>query len=278
MAKEPANRFSSADDLRLALEALLVAPDVDGANDPTKPLRPHPQAPRRRFPRTLVAAVAVVAVLAVGLVVWQSRPGLTDGSGTPGKLENPGEPVTHQTGWVSLFDGRTLDGWERLKPPGGSWNVENGWLVGRGPNGYLYTKHADYQDFRLRVTGRIPGKQNSGVFVRASPGDSLPHGYEVQLGWDSNEPSFGKVYGNLSSGLYRESHSIQRAVLVNPNEEFTLEIEVKGREIHTRVNGKEGVHFHTPANGLQTGRIGLQAMNEGKSAEFREIAIQELSP
>src|SRR5439155_12609935 len=43
--------------------------------------------------------------------------------------------------WVALFNGRNLTGWKTFPSAPGNWSVENGLLIGRGPQiSYLYTE------------------------------------------------------------------------------------------------------------------------------------------
>jgi hypothetical protein len=82
-----------------------------------------------------------------------------------------------QAGWISLFDGQTLTGWEGQID---EWRVENGAIVSSDradnpvPKGtvYLYWKGGDagqLGDFELKTDFRLEGeKANSGVQFRAA--------------------------------------------------------------------------------------------------------------
>ena len=81
---------------------------------------------------------------------------------TPGNLElNPDD-------FISLFDGKTLDGWEVL--PGGDWKVENGKIIGSQDkterrHGMLLSEKT-YSDFIVRLKYKAL-KGNSGFYFRS---------------------------------------------------------------------------------------------------------------
>jgi 3-keto-disaccharide hydrolase len=95
-----------------------------------------------------------------------------------------------QTGWVTLFDGKSLD---HFSPIGdANWRVEDGAIVADKGNGYLVSKNA-YTDFQIRAEFWVDTETNSGIFLRC--GDRTKVGavnaYEVNI-WDIRpDPSYG---------------------------------------------------------------------------------------
>lgn len=77
------------------------------------------------------------------------------------------------TGYVSLFDGKTLDGWDG-RP--GVWSVENGAIVGvstkekRAGNTFLVYHGATARDFDLKLEIKVEWGGGSGVQYRSSTG------------------------------------------------------------------------------------------------------------
>src|SRR5688572_5307251 len=70
--------------------------------------------------------------------------------------------------WHALFDGKTLNGWHAL--PGGTWNVEDGILVGRSDpkeerHGILISDK-QFKNFEIEVVYKAV-KGNSGLYFRA---------------------------------------------------------------------------------------------------------------
>jgi len=83
-----------------------------------------------------------------------------------------GAPQPGKDGWVSMFDGKTLDGW-KANQNAQSWSVKDGAIVGTAPaeglkfNTFLCSKKK-YGDFELKFKVRLKdGIGNSGVQIRS---------------------------------------------------------------------------------------------------------------
>ena len=76
-----------------------------------------------------------------------------------------------QSGWVTLFDGKSMAGWEDPRqnvPPGDAWTIDDGCLkANRRPRitEDLFTKDL-YRDFELEFDWRVGPGANSGVKYR----------------------------------------------------------------------------------------------------------------
>ena len=107
-----------------------------------------------------------------------------------------------EKGWVNLFNGKTLEGWEQR---GGKakYAVEDGAIVGttvpRTPNSFLCTKKVE-GDFVLELEFKVDPRLNSGIQIRSNSvpgyGKGVVHGYQVEI--DPSERSY-------SCGVYDES-------------------------------------------------------------------------
>ncbi|WP_372620396.1 DUF1080 domain-containing protein [Falsiroseomonas sp.] len=93
-------------------------------------------------------------------------------------------------GWTSLFNGRDLEGWNRIGDA--NWRVENGMMVADRGNGMLVSAQS-YGDFQLRLEFWVETSTNSGIFIRVSDPSSInsSNAYEVNI-WDERpEPKYG---------------------------------------------------------------------------------------
>ncbi|MHA4807383.1 3-keto-disaccharide hydrolase [Flavitalea flava] len=91
-------------------------------------------------------------------------------------------------GFVQIFDGKTLQGWE-----GDStyWKVENGCLVGQvtpstllKANTFIIWQKGQPADFELKAEFRITRSGNSGINYRSDMVENLPHalkGYQADI-------------------------------------------------------------------------------------------------
>jgi len=72
-----------------------------------------------------------------------------------------------QDGFVSLFDGKSLDGFTQTGEA--NWHVEDGAIVAdKGKGGHLVSKES-YKDVHIRIEFWSDEKANSGIFVRCAP-------------------------------------------------------------------------------------------------------------
>jgi hypothetical protein len=57
--------------------------------------------------------------------------------------------------WVSLFDGKTMKGWEKVGNQMSVWEVKDGAICGSGPASMLVNTTGPYTNFRYRVEIKI---------------------------------------------------------------------------------------------------------------------------
>ncbi|MFH1267802.1 MAG: DUF1080 domain-containing protein [Planctomycetota bacterium] len=190
------------------------------------------------------------------------------------------EKPAEEKGFVSLFDGKTFEGW------GGNldvFRIEDGAIVGgslKGPvarNEFLCAVK-EYGDFEIRLKFKILGKgANAGVQVRSQ---RVPNHHEM-IGY---QPDLGEGWWGC---LYDESR--RRKVLAGPPAEERNKIikhddwneyviRCQGPRIQLWINGHPTVDYTEPDAAIpQTGLIGLQ-IHGGPPSEawYKEIRIREL--
>ena len=90
-------------------------------------------------------------------------------------------------GWIALFDGKSLDGWEQ-KNGTATYRVEDGCIVGKtmegSPNSFLATTK-NYGDFELKFEVKVDDELNSGVQIRSASKPDVDngrvHGPQVEI-------------------------------------------------------------------------------------------------
>lgn len=195
-------------------------------------------------------------------------------AGAQKQLERAGD-------WISLFNGRDLDGWE--VQGNAAWRVEEGILLGTqdgdpGRSGLLTTRE-QFQDFELEIEFMIDehGKYNSGVYLRNDPGTAGRSGYQVNI---------GRGEAGEYCGLYDQawlSKGDEKDVIRKKLDWNAYRIIAEGGHIVVFLNGKKIVDYTDPspdAQHLQRGVIGLQTYGaEGHAGwvKFRNIRIREIS-
>lgn len=191
--------------------------------------------------------------------------------------------------FVSLFDGRTLNGWKLINPKGAGYKVENGVLVCPDDgDGYLFSEK-EYSDFILRFEYRMQPGANSGVAIR-SPLEGRPayDGIEIQIR-DDPHPRFAKAQIPVRfHGSVYDVIPARPADLNQPNVWNREEIEVSQRRVTVRLNGTaildadlssvtdpEVLSRH-PGLARASGHIGFLG-HVGNKIEFRNIRIRDLT-
>src|SRR5205807_8719648 len=92
-------------------------------------------------------------------------------------------------GWVQLFNGKDLTGWQSHPKNPGKWRVEDGVIVSDGLDvSHLFSKRDDYENFHYRIEAKISNKGNSGQYFRAKFAPGYPPGYEAQINSNSFDP------------------------------------------------------------------------------------------
>ncbi len=177
--------------------------------------------------------------------------------------------------WTSLFDGKTLNGWQIRG--GGVYSVDQGTilcLTGTGAYGWLCSEKT-YGDFVLEVDAKVEGTGNSGVQVRSRiDAKDLMTGYQFDL--DRTRPSSGRLYDEARRKLMQDVPLRPEARGALKNDDWnTMRMECVGDRLRSWVNGVPIVD-HRDAVDLD-GLLALQ-VHSGKDTKirFRNIRIQDL--
>ncbi len=198
-------------------------------------------------------------------------------------------------GWISLFDGKTLDQWEQ-KGGAALYKIEDGAIVGtcvpNTDNSFLCTKKT-FGDFVFECEFKGHPALNSGIQIR---GLSLPgykngrvHGYQCELedegqdrdwsggiydearrGWlfpTKEDKEWGKKFGDQGKKVWKNGEWNQ------------VRVECKGDSIKTWINGE--LRADLKDNMTPAGFLALQVHSVGKKTEamsvsWRNLRIKEL--
>jgi hypothetical protein len=166
--------------------------------------------------------------------------------------------------WVTLFDGKTLEGWQVI---GCEAEVQEGAILLKAGNGVVRTKRS-YRDFVLEIEWKAlkADKWDSGVFFRC--GDPPP------------DRPWPKTYqANLRKGLEGNVSDLKAARsegLTTPGQWNRFKLTVIGTTAALEINGRPA----WKAEGVKTpsGYVALQAeIPGGGQFLFRNIRIRELA-
>ncbi|HEY2017937.1 MAG TPA: DUF1080 domain-containing protein [Bryobacteraceae bacterium] len=177
-----------------------------------------------------------------------------------------GAPTPGKDGWISMFDGKTLDGWKANGSPE-SWKVVNGAIVGDGPTSHLFWMVQECGNCEFRAEVKLNHSGNSGMYVRAAFGPGFPKGYESQVENTSPDPQ-------KTGGLYGFSKVLEQ--LIPDDTWWTQDVTITGNHIVIKVNGKVTTDFVDEKNTYTKGYLALQQHNPGSVVQFRNLMMRPL--
>lgn len=190
-----------------------------------------------------------------------------------------------EEGFVSLFDGKTLNGWVGATK---GYFVEDEQIICDPKSGGNLFTEKEYQSFILRLEFKVPPGGNNGIGIRApKSGDVAYSGMEIQV-LDDEAPQ----YKNLKEYQYHGSLyglvSAKRGHLKPTGQWNFQEVRVEGDKIQVILNGTKIVDADMsqvrsnptldgkehPGIHREKGHIGF--LGHGSAVAFRNIRIREL--
>lgn len=193
-----------------------------------------------------------------------------------------------ESGFVSLFDGKTLAGWTGATD---AYKVEGGAIVCvAGTIGNLLTER-QYADFVLRFEFKLTAAANNGLGVRCpllAKGNLHIDGIELQI-LDNTAEKYKSLKPYQYHGSVYGIEPAKREFLKPLGDWNHQEVTVNGRRIKVVLNGevitdcdldaatKSGTQDGVDHPGLKrsTGHIGF--LGHGDEVAFRNIRIQDRS-
>lgn len=226
-----------------------------------------------------------------------------DRSAAPGDA-NPPKPDAD--GFISLFDGKTLDGWQGLE---GFWSVQDGAIVGQesrthpAPQTFLVYKPRTFADFELHFRYKFATPDgNSGVQFRSKITDPRTFrvgGYQADMdakrGYDGSIYDEAGVAGGRGTMSNRGQKTVWSADNRRENENLPesnaeLQNQIKEQDWNDAVVVAKGRHITYTINGhlmtdltdqspheLKNGVLALQ-LHAGfvMEIQFKDIRIKPM--
>jgi len=209
-------------------------------------------------------------------------------------------------GFVSLFDGKTLDGWEGLE---GFWSVQDGAIVGSetkehaAPQTFLILKDHPVSNFELHFKYKFNTPDgNSGVQFRSKiidPKTDRVGGYQADM--DGKSTYDGSIYdeAGVAGGRNTMSNRGEKTTWDSSNKRHNEKMEQSNKELQKKIHNQDwndvvlianGNHITYTINGelmtdltdespkaLQSGVLALQ-LHHGfvMEIQFKDIKIKEM--
>jgi hypothetical protein len=237
-------------------------------------------------------------VLALGLAL------LTSGAARAQQVMPTAAPHD-ETGFESIFDGQTLQGWEGDPK---YWRVENGCLVGEvtpatllKQNSFIIWRGGTTKDFELKAEYRISAKGNSGINYRSEELPGVPYamrGYQADIDGaqkysGQNYEERGRTFLALRGDVGRVDADGKARIVGTVGDKTALAAFVKNEdwnEYHLIVRGNVLTHLlnghvmsividDDPVHRKFDGLMGVQVhVGPPMKVEYRNFRMKRLTP
>ncbi|MCU0707744.1 MAG: DUF1080 domain-containing protein [Pirellula sp.] len=190
------------------------------------------------------------------------------------------KPTADETGFVSLFDGKSMKGW-KVNENESSWSVKDGMLVCQGERSHIFYVGDDkpFKNFHFKAEVMTEPNSNAGIYFHTKYQDSgwPKYGFECQVNLSY------KADPRKTSSLYAVKDVLEPAA--KDNEWYTQEIIVVDKKVTLKVNGKTLVEYVEPddqkagsdfTRKLDQGTFALQAHDPGSKVYFRNLRVKRL--
>ena len=187
-----------------------------------------------------------------------------------------------QDGWISLFDGKTLNNW-KVGDNAETFSVDSGRIVVHGKTAHLFydgpVMDHNFKNFEFKADVMTHKGTNSGIYIHTAyqQGGWPSKGYEIQVNNSHTDwRRTGSVYGIDDI----------KEVYVKDNEWFTMDITVQGKRIIVKLNDKVVKDYTEPADlqrtgddaerKLSSGTFALQGHDPNSLVFFKNIMVKPL--
>ncbi|HVW16285.1 MAG TPA: DUF1080 domain-containing protein [Mucilaginibacter sp.] len=165
-------------------------------------------------------------------------------------------------GWISLFDGKSLNGW-KVGDNAETFSVQDGMIVVHGKTAHLFydgpVQDHNFKNFEFKADVMTHQGANSGIYIHTAyqQGGWPAKGYEIQVNNTHTDwRRTGSVYGIQDI----------KDVYVKEGEWFTMDITVQGKRIIVKIDGKVVNDYTEPADLHRTGNDSLRMLSSGTFA------------
>ena len=170
-------------------------------------------------------------------------------------------------GWIRLFDGRTLIGWQATDNV--DWQVTRTAVEATKGEVALLGTTSKWSDYELTLEFNIDADTNSGIFLRTPlfGTDPKTNCYEFNFAPADNPFPTGSIVG-------RQRIEPSEVGELAPGEWHKLRLTIESGHITASINDKQILDWTDPNEPLPPNLIGLQH-NSGRAA-FRDIRLRPL--
>jgi hypothetical protein len=194
------------------------------------------------------------------------------------------------SGWMSLFDGKTLAGWRAVEHPD-SWKVKDGALVCNGERSHLFyvgdANGGTFKNFEFVADVMTTPGSNSGIYFHTELQEQgWPRkGYECQVINSNPAVEPGEYVERKMTGSIYGIRNVWKTP-ARDDEWFHYRIKVQGRTIQTFINDELMAEYTESDDSalvelmqgrrLSSGTFALQGHDPGSTVYYKNIKVKPL--
>ncbi len=185
-----------------------------------------------------------------------------------------------EEGFVSIFDGKTFNGWKPATESPGTWKIEEGAFIAHGPRDHLFYvgDEKPFKNFELKVDVMTEPGSNGGIYfhTKYQESDWPKSGFECQV--------------NVSHGDWKKTGSLYDVVNLastpaKDNKWWTQHIIVKDNKVTVKIDGETVLEYTEPPGAqpgkqftrkLDQGTFALQAHDPKSVVRYKNIRVKRL--
>ncbi|MBM3822559.1 MAG: DUF1080 domain-containing protein [Verrucomicrobia bacterium] len=190
------------------------------------------------------------------------------------------DAASNEEGFVSIFDGKTFNGWKMANENQKTWRIEDGAMVTRGERCHVFYvgDEKPFKNFELKIDVMTEPGSNGGIYF---------HTRYQETGW----PKQGfECQVNVSQGDWKKTGSLYDVVNLastpaKDRQWWTQHITVKGNKVTVRIDGQIVLEYTEPKGAvagtdftrkLNEGTFALQAHDPKSVVHFKNIRVKRL--
>lgn len=186
------------------------------------------------------------------------------------------DPPDKNSGFVPLFDGKSMKGW--VGDVAG-YEAKDGvltCLAGKGKGGKVFTEK-EYGNFILRIEFKLTPGSNNGLALRYPlEGKPASKGFESQILDNSSRRYRNKKPSQYHGSLYKLV-AAKRGFLKPVGEWNKQEVILDGNRIKITLNGKVILEDTDLSRFKRPGKGHIGFLGHGSKVQFRKIELKELN-
>jgi hypothetical protein len=187
-------------------------------------------------------------------------------------------------GFVTIFDGKSLDGWKKSSEHQDAIQLKDGAIVANGERAHLFYVGADkpFKNFHFVAEVQTKPNSNGGIYFHTKyQEEGWPaQGHECQVN-NTFKPDPQKT-----GGVYKVAKVLEAPA--KDNEWFKYEIIVEGNHVVVKINDQVTADYKEdpealakdksiePGRRIGEGTFALQAHDPGSTVLYRNIKVKRL--